>query len=69
MNKLRQSSNERINRVSLTFQREEINIIDWNVRLLGIKGAHGIGKTTLILQQIKLKESAQHTLSTKKLRN
>ncbi|MCR5455160.1 MAG: AAA family ATPase [Bacteroidales bacterium] len=28
--------------------------IDWNERLIGIKGARGVGKTTLMLQHIKL---------------
>lgn len=27
--------------------------IDWNARLIGVKGARGVGKTTLILQYIK----------------
>lgn len=35
-----------------TFHREVENQIDWNERLLMIKGARGIGKTTLILQHI-----------------
>ncbi|MBR3467452.1 MAG: AAA family ATPase [Bacteroidales bacterium] len=28
--------------------------IDWEERLIGIKGAKGVGKTTLLLQHIKL---------------
>ena len=37
----------------LRFKRYLYNQIDWNVRLLGIKGARGVGKTTLLLQHIK----------------
>mgnify|MGYP003412286312 FL=1 len=38
---------------SLTFKRYLYSKINWNVRLLGIRGARGVGKTTLILQFIK----------------
>ena len=27
--------------------------IDWNNQLIGLKGARGVGKTTLLLQHIK----------------
>jgi hypothetical protein len=53
MEKLRLRSNQRIERTSLTYQRDELTKIDWTVQLLGIKGARGIGKTTLLLQHIK----------------
>lgn len=53
MEKLRIRSNERIKRVSLTFQRDEMQKFDWSVRLMGIKGARGVGKTTLLLQHLK----------------
>ncbi len=53
MEKLRIRSNERIKRVSLSYQREEMQKIDWTPRLIGIKGARGIGKTTLLLQHLK----------------
>lgn len=38
--------------------------INWDARLIGIKGARGIGKTTLLLQYIKLhlKDELDHTL-------
>ena len=54
MNKLRIRSNERIQRVSLDYQRDELFQYDWSLRLMGIKGARGIGKTTLLLQHLKL---------------
>jgi len=34
-------------------KRNFINTIDWNERVIGIKGSRGVGKTTLILQYIK----------------
>ena len=35
------------------FRRDFIDEIDWNERMIGIKGARGVGKTTLCLQHIK----------------
>ncbi len=37
----------------LRFKRYLYDQINWNVRLIGIKGARGVGKTTLLLQHIK----------------
>ncbi|MDO9260502.1 MAG: AAA family ATPase, partial [Flavobacteriaceae bacterium] len=34
--------------------RNFINTIDWNNRFIGIKGSRGVGKTTLLLQYIRL---------------
>ncbi|MBD5258573.1 MAG: AAA family ATPase [Barnesiella sp.] len=34
--------------------RDLYNQISWNARLIGIKGARGVGKTTMMLQRIKL---------------
>ena len=34
--------------------RDFINIIDWSNRFIGIKGSRGVGKTTLLLQYIKM---------------
>ncbi|HUX57573.1 MAG TPA: AAA family ATPase [Bacteroidales bacterium] len=39
--------------VSLGFTRTIIDEINWKARLIGIKGARGVGKTTLMLQYIK----------------
>lgn len=39
--------------VSLGFKRSLLDQINWNARLIGIKGARGVGKTTLMLQYIK----------------
>ncbi|MEG1856626.1 MAG: AAA family ATPase [Acinetobacter sp.] len=38
---------------NLTFKRYLYNKINWNVRLVGIKGARGVGKTTMLVQRIK----------------
>lgn len=37
-----------------SFVRNDIEKINWNARLIGIKGQRGVGKTTLLLQYIKL---------------
>jgi len=39
--------------IPLTFKRYIYDIIKWNNRLIGIKGARGTGKTTLLLQWLK----------------
>ena len=41
-----------LKQVSLKYIRGIFNEIDWNERLIGIKGARGVGKTTLMLQRI-----------------
>lgn len=33
--------------------RDSSNLIEWNDRLIGIKGARGVGKTTLLMQKLK----------------
>jgi uncharacterized protein len=38
--------------VNTSFVRKTINDIDWDNTLIGIKGAKGVGKTTMILQYI-----------------
>lgn len=43
----------KVNVVSTKFTRYLYHQINWNDRLIGIKGARGVGKTTLILQHIK----------------
>lgn len=41
---------------NLRFQRSLIDQIDWSQRLIGITGARGVGKTTLLLQYIAKKQ-------------
>lgn len=44
----------KIKRVDVKFVRYLYKAINWDVRLIGIKGARGVGKTTLLLQRIKM---------------
>ncbi|MDR0830255.1 MAG: AAA family ATPase [Prevotellaceae bacterium] len=44
------------------FQRSIFNEINWNARMIGLIGARGVGKTTLILQHIKLDLPTAETL-------
>lgn len=46
---------QRLSYVPTTFVRSIMDDIHWDARLIGIKGARGVGKTTLLLQYIKLK--------------
>jgi len=50
---LLEQSERLVSSVSLDFKRYLFNVIPWNNRLIGIKGARGTGKTTLLLQWIK----------------
>lgn len=53
MENLFKKSIHRINTIDVSFKRFLHNEISWEYRLIGIKGARGTGKTTLILQYIK----------------
>jgi predicted AAA+ superfamily ATPase len=44
----------KLNYTSLGFTRSLINKVSWNARMIGIRGAGGVGKTTMMLQYIKL---------------
>jgi len=55
MIELLENSDRLVQRVSLDFKRYLAGKIDWNSRLIGIKGARGTGKTTLLLQWLKEK--------------
>lgn len=46
-------SNRRISRISTDYKRPLYYRINWDNRLIGIKGPKGVGKSTLILQHIK----------------
>ncbi len=43
-----------IDSLSLDFQRYILSKLPWDERLIGIKGSRGVGKTTVLLQYIKL---------------
>jgi hypothetical protein len=53
MKSLQEKFYRRIQETSLAFVRGEMDTIVWDARLIGLKGARGVGKTTLILQYIK----------------
>jgi uncharacterized protein len=53
MNNLLDKSNLRIQRVNTKHIRSLMSKIDWTDRLIGILGARGTGKTTMMLQQLK----------------
>lgn len=42
-----------LSHVDMKCQRSLMNEINWDARLIGIRGARGVGKTTMILQHIK----------------
>lgn len=46
----------------MNFLREQINTINWDCRILGILGQKGVGKSTLILQHIKLENKINESL-------
>lgn len=51
-----------IARTSLDIQRYLIDQLDLNNRLIAVKGARGVGKTTLLLQLAKLHLPLKSTL-------
>lgn len=53
MEKLQLKSNLLIQQQSMEIVRSQANTIDWSDRLIGLLGARGTGKTTLLLQQMK----------------
>jgi len=53
MDNIKEKHRKKITFTSLEFIRSAMNTIDWSSRLIGIKGARGVGKTTLLLQFIK----------------
>ncbi len=53
MEKLFEKFHKKIVYISLDFIRGIYDEIHWDARMIGIKGARGIGKTTLLLQYIK----------------
>ena len=55
-------SDKKIAKVSLSFKRYLYNQIDWEDRLICLRGAKGVGKTTLMLQLIKESADRRTTL-------
>jgi len=52
MDILKERHQKKVAGTGLAFIRSIMDQIDWNQRLIGIKGARGVGKTTLLLQYI-----------------
>ena len=42
-----------LSQIDLRYQRSLLTAIDWQSKLIGIRGARGVGKTTMLLQHIK----------------
>lgn len=57
-----QLSNQKIARTRLTFKRYLYPQVDWSDPLICLKGARGVGKTTMLLQKIKESEDRRSTL-------
>ncbi|MDR2206879.1 MAG: AAA family ATPase [Flavobacteriaceae bacterium] len=53
MEELFEKSYKKTKETSLDFIRILMSEIEWNARLIGIRGSRGVGKTTLLLQYIK----------------
>lgn len=53
MERLVEKSEQKINWISTDFTRSLMDAIRWEARLIAIKGARGVGKTTLLLQYLK----------------
>ena len=51
----------RIAKINLRFKRYLYSKINWNTRMIGIMGARGVGKTTMLLLFPQIKQS--HLLS------
>ncbi|MHA7129426.1 ATP-binding protein [Algoriphagus namhaensis] len=50
-----------LSKTDLEFQRSLMEVIEWETRLIGITGARGVGKTTLILQYLKKEFSGRES--------
>jgi len=54
MEELFEKYHRKLNFIATDFIRSTMDDINWESRLIGVKGARGVGKTTLLLQYIKL---------------
>lgn len=53
---------EQLNQTSLVFKRYKYGQIDWDLRMIGLMGPRGVGKTTLLLQRIIESGQADNSL-------
>ena len=58
---LYRNSQRSVAQVSMKFQRELLRSINWNARIIGIKGPKGVGKSTLLRQRIREAFAADDT--------
>ena len=56
--KLLDQSNLLLANTRIAHDRFLMHDLPWDWRLLGIKGARGVGKTTLLLQRLQLEQAA-----------
>ncbi len=62
MNELIEIYHELLSKVNTRFIRYLYKEIDWGSRLIAITGARGVGKTTLLLQYVKLNDIVKQSL-------
>lgn len=62
MDRLFQTSNLLLSQTATAFHRYAYQQINWKNRLIGLVGARGVGKTTLVLQYIKANLNPQKSL-------
>ena len=60
MEKLLEVSERLVSEVLLNYRRSLYDKVQWEERLIGIKGARGVGKTTLLLQWLHLQKLPPH---------
>lgn len=53
---------EQLNLVSLDFKRYMYSQVEWDLRLVGLVGPRGVGKSTMVLQRIKETEDKEKIL-------
>jgi len=63
MEQLIEKFRRKIASTQIEYVRNIISQINWEARLIGIKGSRGVGKTTLLLQYIKLKLASELNLT------
>ena len=53
---------EQLGLISLDFVRYKYSQIDWNLRMVGLLGPRGVGKSTMVLQHILREKESQNAL-------
>ena len=53
---------EQLGLISLDFVRYKYSQIDWNLRMVGLLGPRGVGKSTMVLQHILRQKESQNAL-------